>query len=79
MMDIVVIIMCSGSQQVKFKYQYLPVACTYGDGQHLVDFGEFHKGDNFCDFLFCAHEDPPGSILKGKNLHPVGANSFLLD
>ena len=41
------------------------------------------KGDNFCDFLFSFQYTKSllkkGSTLKGKNLLPRGANSFLLD
>ena len=50
------------------------------------------KGDNFCDFLFAFLNNKPflkkptlkgknrflRSTLKGKNLLPRGANSFLL-
>ena len=42
----------------------------------------FIKGDNYCDFhLALLHKNPPekGSTLKGKNLLPLGANSFLLE
>ena len=42
----------------------------------------FYKGDNFCDFLFTfLHTNPfeKESTLKGKNLLPWGANSFLLE
>ena len=43
----------------------------------------FYKGDNFCDFLLIFLYTNPllkkGSALKGKNLLPKGANSFLLE
>ena len=42
----------------------------------------FNKGDNFCDLLFAVLHMVPlqrGPTLKGKNLLPVGANSFLLE
>ena len=46
-------------------------------------FRHFYKGDNFCDFLFALLYTNPypkkGSTLKGKNLLPIGANSFLLE
>ena len=42
----------------------------------------FNKGGNFYDFLFTfpAYKivSEKGSTLKGKNLLPLGANSFLL-
>ena len=39
----------------------------------------FYKGDNYFDFLSALLHTKPflkESILKGKNLHPPGANSF---
>ena len=41
-----------------------------------------YKGDNFCDSVCSpAHQIPfeKESALKGKNLLPGGANSFLLE
>ena len=42
-----------------------------------------HKGDNFCEFLFAfMHNKIPSEkemTLNGKNLLPLGANSFLLE
>ena len=42
-----------------------------------------YKGDNFCDILFIFSDkqfpSEKGSTLKGKNLLPMGANSFLLE
>ena len=41
----------------------------------------FYKEDNFCDFVcFPSHKAPSEKrcTLKGKNLLPMGANSFLL-
>ena len=50
---------------------------------HVVEFPPFFQGDNFCDFIFCFSPHLPhskqGSTLKGKNLLPVGANSFLFE
>ena len=42
----------------------------------------FYKGDNFCVFLYALLHPKPfwkGSTVKGKNLLPMGANSFLLE
>ena len=41
----------------------------------------FYKGDNFCDQVsFPVQKSPEkGCTLKGKNLLPWGANSFLLE
>ena len=42
----------------------------------------YYKGDNFCDFLFAflhANSLLKKGPLKGKNLLPRGANSFLLE
>ena len=43
----------------------------------------FCKGNNFCDILFGFQYTIPllkkESILKGKDLLPRGANSFLLE
>ena len=42
----------------------------------MVDFPSYlYKGDNFCDFLFDFLKME--STVKGKNLLPEGANSFL--
>ena len=56
-------------------------------GQHrLGEFSAFFdKGkllcENFCDVCFSAHKIPSEKVstLKGKNLLPRGANSFLLE
>ena len=42
----------------------------------------FDKGDNFCNFLFAFWYTNPsenGFTLKGKNLLPWGADTFLLE
>ena len=51
---------------------------------HLVDFfGIFCREDNLLvtSYLLTQHQAPSqkGSTLKGKNLLPRGANSFLLE
>ena len=53
-----------------------------GDWIDLTDFLPFYKVDNFCDFFFLSHNKPnlkKMSVLKGKNLLLLGANSFHLD
>ena len=46
----------------------------------MVDFSPFLQGRQ-CPVFFPVHQDPSekGSSLKGKNLLPMGANSFLLE
>ena len=45
-----------------------------------IRFSTVFKEDNFCD-CFPAHKGPTekGSSLKGKNLLPLGTNSFLFE
>ena len=57
---------------------------TFRGLDNWVDPCHFDKGDNFCHFLsaFMLLQQTPSakqSILKGKNLLPLGANSFLLE
>ena len=50
---------------------------------HLVEFPSFFTRETtfLASCLLSVHKSPSekGSILKGKNLHPLGANSFLLE
>ena len=62
----------------------LDISFSWGKWILLVVFPQFCMREiKFCDFLFSflAHTDPSekGSTLKGKNLLPLGANSFLLE
>ena len=71
------------------KENILTKSSAYGDGYtgsllllffFCCFFCHCYKGDNFCDFQF-ASEVPfgKGSALRGKNLLPPGANSFLIE
>ena len=59
----------------------MPYIANVRDMKHLVEFPPFGcKVDIYCDFLLAFLTlFKKGSPLKGKNLLPVDANSFLLE
>ena len=73
--------------KILFCFMKYDIYCKYLDSLRRLDtLGRFsiifNKGDNFFDFLIAFLHNKSlgkGSTLKGKNLLPKGANSFLLE